>query len=248
MTRTAAGGRPDQPERRRQAGPVLRQCRAPAGHRHRGPGHREPSLRARQARDPRRHRALLQTRGEPPAGPVAVLLPGGTRLRDHRRGRPAFPGRGTARRGRLRAGLPRPGRDRRGAAPGRPGQLLPAQLARRDRAGRVALRTAPLGRTGSLRPLGRGDHGGRGADRPRHHGPLAAGGVRLPRLARLVPGSQSWRRGRARRPPAARTRSGRRAGGAARHDADLPVRRPRRVLPHRRRARRSPGGRGHGAP
>ena len=160
--------------------PLAREPQRPA--RAGGAGEREPSLRARQARDPRRHRALLQTRGEPPAGPVAVLLPGGTRLRDHRRGRPAFPGRGTSRRGRLRAGLPRPGRDRRGAAPGRPGQLLPAQLARRDRAGRVALRAAPLGRTGSVCPLGRGDHGGRGADRPRNHGPLAAGGVRLPRF------------------------------------------------------------------
>ena len=121
-----------------------------------------------------------------------------------------------------------PGRGRSGRGGGRhrggQGRLdVDAQPAGGGGAGRSAVRAAPLGRDGALRPLRRrGDGDGR-AHRAHPQRPRPGGLLRLPRLARLVPGRQPGRGPRPGRPSPARPRSGRRAAGVAGHGAAVPL-------------------------
>ena len=90
-------------------------------------------------------------------------------------------------------------------------------------AGRSAVRAAPLGRHGALRPLRRRGDGHGCTHRARAQRPRPGGLLRLPRLARLVPGRQPGRGPRPGRPPPPRPRTRRRAACAAGHGAAVPL-------------------------
>ena len=127
------------------------------------------------------------------AGRVAAVLPRGARHRRLGRIRTAVSGRGPSRHRRGGARLPRSRRDARGHAARGARQLLDAQLARGDGGRRAAVRAPSLGGEGPLRPFRRRDLLDRRPHRALHHRPLTAGDLRLPRLARLVPGRQRGR-------------------------------------------------------
>ena len=95
--------------------------------------------------DSRRHATVEQAAGDVCAGPVARLLPGSTRLRGCRFGRPALRGHVVHGDRGVPVGLQRSGRHRRGGGP-REGRVhVYAELPGRGRAGPVALGAFILG-------------------------------------------------------------------------------------------------------
>ena len=187
------------------------------------PTNRTRSLSQGQDAHPRRHPTALQAAGDVPAGELAGLLQPGQ----------GQPGVGSRRQHVLRHELQRhrrvhPGRGRSGGRGGRhrggQGRLdVDAQPAGGGGAGRSAVRAAPLGRHGALRPLRRrGDGDGR-AHRAHPQRPRPGGLLRLPRLARLVPGRQPGRGPRPGRPSPPRPRTRRRAACANGHGAAVPL-------------------------